>query len=221
MDFIEFWTVCSSNGIILDEEQMRQVERYNNELKYWNAKVNLISRQDEGNILVRHILHSMSCLKYIDLPPKSNCIDIGTGGGLPGIPIKIAKPDIRMLLVDSISKKITMTDMLAKHTGQRNIRALRIRADELAQNSDHITKYDFVFSRAVVKTQLIISWVKKLLKNTGKIVLYKGGDIAEELDQASKYFPDFTFKEYNISLFGAKWFKEEQKKILICEFKDK
>ncbi|MGB9912782.1 MAG: 16S rRNA (guanine(527)-N(7))-methyltransferase RsmG, partial [Candidatus Kapaibacteriota bacterium] len=119
MELTEFWTILSANGIILEVEQLKQIERFVKELTYWNDKINLISRKDIDNILENHILHSLSILKYVEIPQKANTLDVGTGGGLPGIPLKIARPDINMILIDSIAKKIKITDMLAKHTGLR------------------------------------------------------------------------------------------------------
>jgi len=151
MDLTEFWTIASGNGIVLDKEQLERIERFAKELVYWNKQVNLISRKDEENVLENHILHSISLLKYLEIPPKSRCLDIGTGGGLPGIPIAIATGNISMLLIDSIAKKIKITNMLAKHTGLRNIEAICMRVENLAQNDKYLEHFDFVFARAVTK----------------------------------------------------------------------
>ena len=146
MDIVEFWTICSANGIVLSKEQIRQIERYRDELVYWNEKVNLISRKDVENVLENHILHSLSVLKYVNLPLKSRCLDLGTGGGLPGIPVSIANPEARMLLVDSIGKKIKITDMLAKHTGNKYIKAMNARVEDLANKKEYNSYFDFVFA---------------------------------------------------------------------------
>ena len=97
---LDFWTTCSANDIVLEKEQVDALKRYHDELIYWNAKVNMISRKDEDNVWDRHILHSLAILKYVTIRPKARVLDVGTGGGLPGIPIKIARPDLKMLLVD-------------------------------------------------------------------------------------------------------------------------
>lgn len=219
MDFIEFWTVCSSNGIVLDKEQMKRIERFHDELIYWNKQVNLISRQDESEVLRRHILHSLSSLRYIDLKPKSRCLDIGTGGGFPGIPLKIAMPDIHMLLIDSIGKKIKITGMLAKHTGLRNIEALNARAESLQDDKKYVEGFDFIFSRAVGRTNELMSWARKLIKPSGKMVFYKGGNLTEEIEEAAARNPEFTIAEVQISLRGEEWFEKEEKKLVIVEKK--
>ncbi|MGA2297605.1 MAG: 16S rRNA (guanine(527)-N(7))-methyltransferase RsmG [FCB group bacterium] len=218
MDFVEFWTICSTNGIVLSKEQLNQIKRYHDELKYWNEKVNLISRQATDEILEKHILHSLSVLKYIDIRPKAWCIDIGTGGGLPGIPIAIAKSEINMLLVDSIAKKMKMTGMFAQHTGLRRLKALHARVENLANDKVHIGSFDFVFARAVGKISTLLGWVKKILKKDGKIILFKGGDITEEINDAKKMFPSLNINEKIISILGADWFEKDEKKIVICTF---
>lgn len=216
MDLIKLWTICSSNGIVLDKKQMDDFERFANDLVYWNKKVNLISRKDESEIFAKHILHSLSILKYVTIKDKAKCLDIGTGGGFPGIPLKIAKPTIDMLLVDSIAKKIKITSMFAQHTGQRNIAAKAMRAEELALQKEYKYYFDFIFVRAVTKTNKIMRWSENILKNDGKIILLKGGDLSKEIAWAKEEFPKLHIEEKQINLLGADWFKEDEKKILIC-----
>lgn len=219
MEFTEFWTICAGNGIVLSYEQIEQIKRFTKELLYWNQQVNLISRADENNILERHILHSLSALKFIDIKPKSRCLDVGTGGGLPGIPLAIASPAAHFLLVDSISKKIKITSMLAKHTGIRTIESLAIRTEELAKDRANLNRFDFVFSRAVAKTAKVISWIKPLLKKTGKVVLYKGGTLDDEIEESEYEHREFAYKQIEIKLFGAEYFEKEEKKLLVCTLK--
>lgn len=218
MDFVKFWTRCSLNGIVLDEEQMILIERYSNELLYWNKKINLISRKDEENLLERHILHSLTPLKYLKLKEKAYCLDVGTGGGLPGIPLKIARPDLKFTLIDSISKKIKMTEMFAKHTELKDIKALKIRAEDYEKSDNNIKKFDYIFSRAVAKTDLVISWVRNIIKKDGLIVLYKGGNLDEEIETAKKKFKNVDINVISINMNGSSWFSDEDKKLLVCKF---
>jgi 16S rRNA (guanine527-N7)-methyltransferase len=218
MDIVEFWTICSANGVVLSIEQIRQIERYRDELVSWNEKVNLISRKDIENVLQNHILHSLSVLKYVNLSIKSRCLDLGTGGGLPGIPISIANPEARMLLVDSIGKKIKITEMLAKHTGNKYIKTLNARVEDLANNKEHNSYFDFVFARAISDAVRIVTWSKKMLKQNGKIVLFKGGDLSEEIEGLKKSFPKINIKEQLISFIGYDKFEKEEKKLLVCNF---
>jgi 16S rRNA (guanine527-N7)-methyltransferase len=216
MELTEFWTLCSSNGIVLTKKQLDDFTRFITELLYWNKNVNLISRKDEENIIVNHILHSLTALKYIELPNKARCLDVGTGGGLPGIPITIANPSIHMLMVDSIAKKAKIADMLAKHTGIRTISAITARAEELRMKKEYLNHFDFIFSRAVARIDKVYSWVQGLLKPGGKLVLYKGGDCTEEIEAAKSRYPELKIEEIPIKFMGIDWFEANEKKIIIC-----
>jgi len=215
MDKTEFWTIASANGIVLELEQVIVFERYHKELIYWNEKVNLISRKDVDNIYERHLLHSISALKYIEIPPKSKCLDIGTGGGLPGIPIAIATGDITMIMVDSIAKKVKIADMLAKHTGLRRISAIQSRVEDLQAKKDYLNYFNFVFARAVTRIADLMQRSVPLLKQNGIYVLYKGGDISSEIEDALAKFPQFSFEVIDIDFFGLPFFKNEEKKIVV------
>ncbi len=216
MDLIEFWTICSANGIILEEEQREQVERYCSELLYWNEKVNMISRQDHENILEKHILHSLALLKYVDIPLKSRCLDVGTGGGLPGIPIGIARPDLHILLVDSIAKKIKMTTMFAAHTGNRKMKAITSRVEDIYKLKDYKEGFDFIFARAVTRIEKLISLTNKIKKKSTKFIFLKGGDLSREIDDALAKNPGLKVKEQMLELVGYNSFAEQEKKLLVC-----
>lgn len=215
MELSEFWTICSSNGVILELEQLNQFKRYYEELIYWNEKVNLISRKDLDNIYERHFVHSLAILKYVDLKKKAKCLDIGTGGGFPGIPLGIARNDIKMEMVDSIAKKIKLTDMFATHTGNRNFSTRNLRAEDLANDTKNLKSYDYIFARAVTRTNRILQWSNKLLKDDGKYVLLKGGKMYDEIDEAREAFPDYNYELIDINIIGLEWFKQEEKKILV------
>jgi 16S rRNA (guanine527-N7)-methyltransferase len=216
MDSTKFWTVCASNGFGLDREQMERVDRYVSELHHWNNKVNLISNADEPHILERHILHSLAILKYFTPPQKARCMDIGTGGGFPGIPLKIARPDLIMTLVDSIAKKIKITDMMGKHTLLRDIEGVNARAEALADEKKYRNAFDVIVSRAVAPLVQLISWAEHLMKPTATLITLKGGDLANEIAEAQKKFPSLKIEEHQIELLGAEWFTKQEKKILIC-----
>ncbi len=221
MELSEFWTICSANGVVLTKPQLDNLMRYAGELVLWNKKVNLISRKDEENIIEKHILHSLSILKKVELKHKAVCLDIGTGGGLPGIPIKIAREDISMLLIDSIAKKIKITEMLAKHTGLRKISAKAARAEEMAHDKDYQQRYDCIMARAVSKTASMLAMAKPMLKKTGKLVLLKGGDLSEEIKSAEKLNPEYSITVQDIDFFGVESFKKDEtsEKLLKSNFK--
>lgn len=216
MELSEFWTLCSANGIVLDKKQLEMFTRFIEELLYWNQKVNVISRKDEENVVVNHIIHSLTVLKHIKLPLKARCLDVGTGGGLPGIPITIANPTIHMLLVDSIGKKVKIADMLAKHTGIRTIGAITARAEELKKDKKYLQNFDFIFSRAVTRIDKVYTWVREIMKPDGKLILYKGGDCSEEILEAKRIYPELNIEEIPIKFLGIDWFEANEKKLLVC-----
>ena len=218
MELLEFWTICSSNGIILEKSHLDALERYHKELLYWNEKINLISRRDEENLWEHHILHSLAPFKYIDFKPKAKCIDIGTGGGLPGIPICIARPDMKMVLCDSIAKKIKMTQMFAQHSGCRFMEAVCARAEELYEKPSMAGSFDYVFSRAVAKISDLVNWSQRLVKKNASIVLFKGGDIESEIETALERYPNLQITEVLIKFVGYDWFEKQAKKLVICTF---
>jgi 16S rRNA (guanine527-N7)-methyltransferase len=213
---LEFWTACSSNGIVLEKMQVDTLERYHDELLYWNQRVNMISRKDEDNVWERHILHSLTILKYIDIKEKARVLDVGTGGGLPGIPLKVARPDIKITLVDSIKKKTTMAEMFGSHTGLKDITVLGARTEELALQNMFRANYDVVVSRAVARTGLVLSWITGLVKPTSVCAFLKGGDLSEEIAEATIMHPGWTITEHAIRVFGQPWFEENEKKVVVC-----
>lgn len=219
MDFTEFWTISSLNGIILDETMSRNIQRFQQELIYWNERVNLISRQDAQFVLEKHILHSLVILIYEKISHKARVIDIGCGAGFPGTILKIARPDIFLTLVDSISKKLKIAKMLADHTSLRNITAISKRAEVLADEPAHSGKYDYVVSRAVATADKLVSWTDKLLKPNGKFIFLKGGDIQKEINDTLNIYPNYSINEIAIDLIGFDYFKKENKKILIIQKK--
>jgi 16S rRNA (guanine527-N7)-methyltransferase len=219
MDYLELWTVCSANGVVLSKEQIEKIKRYVNELLYWNEKVNLISRKDYEQIIEKHILHSLALLKYYEIPHKARVLDVGTGGGLPGIPLKIARPDIFITLIDSINKKMKIVDMFAKHTGERNIDVYTTRAEELYKYKGMTNHFDLIVSRAVASISNVIAWVKKVRKPAADIVFYKGGDINDEIKQAKTENKEIDISVIDIDFIGVNSFKDNEKKLVICKFK--
>lgn len=219
MNLIDLWTILSMNTIVLSKEQMEILDRYAKELVYWNKQVNLISRTDEENVLDRHILHSLCLMKFVDFKPKSYILDIGTGGGVPGIPIRIANEHTRVTLVDSIGKKIKKTEMFAKHTGLKDIVAINSRCEVLAQQKEYQKKFDVIISRAVAKTDSLLSWSLPMIKPNGIFAFLKGGDLTQEINLAKKKFPYIDITVNDINLINYDYFKKEEKKVVVCKFK--
>ncbi len=216
MDLAQLWTICAANGIVLEAQQLKALERYGRELRYWNERINLISRKDIEHLYERHILHALAALKYITLPPKARCIDIGTGGGLPGIPLAIARPDVHMLLVEAVAKKARLVALFAAHTGLPHLQVKRARIEELATDPAYQRAFDCAFARAVAPLPRLLQWACPLLKPTGMLVAYKGGDIAGELNAASTLFPTLQATVHRLQLQGAPWFEQNQKLLVVC-----
>lgn len=202
---------------MLSREQVDSLARYHDELRYWNARVNMISHKDEDHIWVRHILHSLMLLKYVRFKPKARVLDVGTGGGLPGLPIKIARPDVKMTLVDSINKKIKMVSMFAQHTGLKDVDVICTRAEILAESPHYRSFFDVIISRATAPVKDVIAWTTPLLAKNGCWALMKGGDLSQEAEEATADSNgQIQIEEVLIDCFGVPHFKEDEKKVLIC-----
>jgi 16S rRNA (guanine527-N7)-methyltransferase len=183
-------------------EQFRQLETL---YKTWNAQINVISRKDIDELYIRHVLHSLAIVKIQLFKPKSKILDVGTGGGFPGIPLAILFPEVEFILVDSIGKKIKVVKEISKELGLKNVKAQHIRAEEVKG------EFDFVVSRAVTNMDDFVKWIRKkvAIKHKHELkngVLYlKGGDLKEELSK----FPNA--KIFNISDYFSEPFFETKK----------
>ena len=170
----------------LSKKQIKQFKQLENLYKYWNANINVISRKDIDFLFTRHILHSLAIAKVIKFEPKSDILDVGTGGGFPGIPLAILFPKTNFYLVDSIQKKIKVVTEISSAIGLKNVKAEQIRAENVKG------EFDFIISRAVTKMDSFVKWIRKKTKkqNSNKLkngVLYlKGGDLTDELQNFSK-----------------------------------
>lgn len=165
----------------LTDRQLKQFSSLKDIYVDWNGKINLISRKDMENFYIHHVLHSLAIAKVITFASGTNILDVGTGGGFPGIPLAIMFPAVGFSLLDSIEKKIKVVTEISKEIGLSNVNPLRIRAEE------HKLKYDFVVSRAVTAFPEFFKMTIKNIKPGGKnkinngILYLKGGDLSAEL----------------------------------------
>ena len=165
----------------LNNKQIEQFSMLKAIYENWNQKINVISRKDIDNINLRHVLHSISIAKFIKFKKQTKILDLGTGGGFPGIPLAILFPDCNFILVDSVKKKITVVDNVVKELKLNNVINYCSRVEELD------LKFDFLVTRAVAKMPKIINWSRgnfNLESNNeikNGIIALKGGDINEEL----------------------------------------
>ena len=186
----------------IQKEQFQMLEFLYND---WNAKINVISRKDIDELYIKHVLHSLAIAKIQPFVPGSYVLDVGTGGGFPGIPLAILFPETRFYLIDVILKKITVVKAVAEALELKNVKAEQMRGENVKGD------FDFIVSRAVTNMPDFVSWIKDKIKKQNKhelkngILYLKGGDLTEEL----KDFPKAT--EYNIADFFKVEFFETKK----------
>lgn len=156
----------------------------------WNAQINVISRKDIDELYVRHVLHSMGIAKVKDFEDGSHILDVGTGGGFPGIPLAILFPNANFMLIDSIGKKIKVVKEVVAALGLKNVQAQHIRAQETKG------QFDYVVSRAVTKIKPFYSWVRTKIKAQGAIFYLKGGNLDEEMAELNMPYREINLKDY-------------------------
>jgi len=192
----------------LTEKQIEQFTDLQQLYQHWNAQINVISRKNIDALYTNHILHSLSIAKVIQFEKGTKILDIGTGGGFPGIPLAILFPEVEFLLVDSIGKKIIVVNEVSNAIGLSNVRTVHERAESINET------FDFVVSRAVTNMTDFKKWVKGKFNNTHNntlnngILYLKGGDLSEELRGISHY-------KYEIADFFEEEFFETKKVIYI------
>jgi 16S rRNA (guanine527-N7)-methyltransferase len=189
----------------LTENQLLQFQKLEALYQDWNAKINVISRKDIDELYTKHVLHSLAIAKIQPFEPGTYILDVGTGGGFPGIPLAILFPETRFYLIDVIAKKIKVVQAVVEGLGLKNVKAEQMRAENVKGD------YDFIVSRAVTNMPDFVSWIKDKIKKQNKhklkngILYLKGGDLTEEL----KDFPQA--EEYNIAEFFSDDFFETKK----------
>lgn len=190
----------------LTDEQRGRFARLEELYREWNAKINVISRKDMDAFWVHHVLHSLAIAKVIRFRSGTKVMDVGTGGGFPGIPLAILFPESEFYLVDSIGKKIKVVEEVRDALGLKNVRAEQIRVEQVSE------KQDFIVSRGVTAFPAFVGWVRDKIRRSSRneldngILYLKGGDFEEEL----KPFADRA-KVYRISAFFSEDFFETKK----------
>ena len=189
----------------LSDVQKQQLKALQALYEDWNLKINVISRKDIDNIFLHHILHSLSIAKFIYFKEGTSILDLGTGGGFPGVPLSIFFPECDFNLVDSVKKKVDVVNAVCKDLNLKNITTYKSRAEDLN------LKYDFMVSRAVAKIPRLLKWSKNCCKLDSKnsikngIIALKGGDLNEEL----KSVPFKTVIKLN-EIFDYDYFQQKQ-----------
>jgi len=194
----------------LTPQQREQFAALDGLYRHWNAQINVISRQDIDALYEKHVLHSLGIAKIVDFKPGTEILDVGTGGGFPGIPLAILYPMVDFHLIDSIGKKIKVVQEVADALGLTNVKAEQIRVEQLQ------TTYDFVVSRAVTRLKPFLGWVRYKIHKSGNndrpngVLYLKGGDLGEELSE----IPD-RYRVYDLADYFAEPFFETKKVIYI------
>lgn len=189
----------------LTDTQLEQFRKLEVLYKDWNAKINVISRKDIDELYTKHVLHSLGIAKVMAFEPGAKVLDVGTGGGFPGIPLAILFPETDFYLIDVIAKKIRVVNEVAQGLGLQNVKAEQMRAENVKE------EFDFIVSRAVTNMPDFYKWVKDKIRKKSNhelkngILYLKGGDLTEELQD----FPKATL--YNLSDFFKDEFFETKK----------
>jgi 16S rRNA (guanine527-N7)-methyltransferase len=194
----------------LTEKQRQQFSKLYELYSEWNEKINVISRKDIENLYTNHVLHSLGIAKVTSFKPGTQILDVGTGGGFPGIPLAIMFPETKFHLVDSIGKKITVVKNVAAGVGLTNVVAEQIRAEQIKG------EYDFIVSRAVTRLKEFYGWINKKVKKQSVhelhngILYLKGGDLDEELNELKR-----PYTTYDLSAYFKEEFFETKKVVYV------
>ncbi|MES2807798.1 MAG: 16S rRNA (guanine(527)-N(7))-methyltransferase RsmG [Bacteroidota bacterium] len=180
----------------LTDTQKQQFEQLPALYEFWNNQINVISRKDIDQLFERHVQHSLGIAKVMEFLPGESVLDVGTGGGFPGIPLAIMFPETQFYLVDSIGKKIKVVQEVAKTLGLKNLRAEHLRAEHVDE------KFDFIVSRAVTRLGEFYPWIRGKFKKQQKnklpngILYLKGGDLADEIKESGLKVHQYYLKDY-------------------------
>lgn len=187
--FLKYWPD-------LDESKVEQLLQLQDLYVDWNQKINVVSRKDMDSFMLHHVLHSLAITKYIRFQPGSRVLDLGTGGGFPGIPLSIFFPDVQFHLVDSIGKKIKVVEGVKESLGLLNVTSQHARVEEVKG------QFDFVVSRAVAPLSELLTWTKGKYSGEQRnalpngLICLKGGDLKEEIAQVKS---QYIVEEYKVS----------------------
>lgn len=170
-------------GISIQDEMLDGFDKYYNKLIEWNERINLTAITNERDVVIKHFIDSLTLINYLPANAK-NMIDVGTGAGFPGIPVKMVKKDLSLTLLDSLEKRIKFLNELINDCSLKGINAIHGRAEELARNPEHRESYDVGTARAVAALSVLCEYILPFVKVGGVFIAMKGSEIQKELDEA-------------------------------------
>lgn len=174
---------CQEAGLGISEKQLASFERYGELMVEWNEQVNLTAITDPEGIALKHFLDSLLCFKYVDLNGELRLLDVGTGAGFPGLPLKIYQEKLQVTLLDSLQKRVNFLRQICLEVKLKGIIAIHGRAEEIGRKSEQREHYDRVFSRAVARLAVLAEYCLPYVKVGGLFVALKGGNAVAEVDE--------------------------------------
>ena len=232
----ELWlySLCKKNDLYITDIEIEQLSQFKNLLLEWNKKINLVSRKNEKNLWKEHIALSLSLVFKIEIQPGMRILDLGTGGGLPGLPFSIILPDCTFLLLDSTQKKITAVQSMVDALSLSNVKTVWGRAEELQKRNEYRQSFDLVVARSVSNLSNLLDWGLPFLKSckdsisvqgssaknikitSPSLITFKGGEIDTEKEAAKKKFPKVKLRTIPLIFQGSEEFENQDKKIVIA-----
>ncbi len=199
-----------SSYFTFSEKQRSQIDQLFDLYSFHNARVNVISRKDMDNFYIHHVLHGLAIANYCRFGPGEEFVDIGTGGGFPGIPLAIAFPETQFTLCDSIGKKIQVVKTIAQELGLKNVEAIQSRTEQLNR------KFDGATARAVAPAKSLMEWMKGQFKGAPRMYLLKGGDLDQEARDLMQLAPNSPLRIQELSeLYPSLEFFETKKLMIL------
>lgn len=228
------YSVCRKNGLDVTNDQIGLISAYVEQLLEWNAKVNLVSRKDTDHIWQAHILHCIGILLSVEIPEGAAVLDLGSGGGLPGVPVKILRPDLKVTCLDATRKKIDVLREIVSTIKLEGIETAWGRAEDVGKTPQFKGKFNVILARAVAPLTELIKWSRPFLRSLtvtasdpppGRIpfqapalIALKGGDLEEELNKGRNLGGVKSLRSVPLGFIGAEQVPGIDKKIVIVEF---
>ena len=220
---VEIRRICAKNGVILNDRMCEQLMHYVQRLEEWNAKINLISRRDVGNVWEAHILHSLAVVFEHRLRERNSILDLGSGGGLPGLPVKIVRPDLSLTMLDATRKKVEAVRSIVSSLGLDEAEVVWRRAEDPAVRKQLNKKFDVVIARAVAPLQDLAKWSKPFVRSSShasepSLIALKGGALDDEMRRVRSLGFVKEVRSKDLTFNGAEMVPGVEKKIVFVYF---